>query len=103
MCPISNLIQKSGLINLDFSDVSAVMRDGPYVFVGVGESNTENRIEDAISRALSHPLMRADISGAQSILLHITSGPGLKMREGRQAVKCELGKRKGVVRVYRAR
>ncbi len=84
---ISDLIVKKGLINLDFADINIVMRDGPNAVIGFGESSSENRVDDAISRALSHPMMKFDITGAQSALIHITGGPSLTIKEANKAIK----------------
>ena len=50
---LSELILKKGLINLDFADVSMVMRDGPNAVIGLGESSSEMRGEEAVRRAVS--------------------------------------------------
>jgi len=84
---LSSLILKNGLINLDFADVSMVMRDGPNAFIGLGESDSENRVEEAVRRAISHPMMEADISGAQSALIHVAGGPDMTLKEARQVIK----------------
>lgn len=84
---LTELILKKGLINLDFADVSMVMRDGPNAVIGVGESDSENRVEDAIQRALAHPFMEADIHGAQSALIHMTSGTNITVMETRKILK----------------
>jgi cell division protein FtsZ len=83
---LSNLIVKNGLINLDFADVSMVMRDGPDAVIGVGESNSENRVEEAIKRAISHPMMEAEINGAHSALIHVSGGPDMTLKEARQII-----------------
>ncbi len=89
---LSNLIIKPGLVNLDFADVSMVLKDGPNIMIGIGESNTDNRVEDAIRRAIGHPLMMEDITGAQSVLVHMTGGPDVTMKEAHAAIKLISGK-----------
>ena len=84
---LSNMVLKRGLVNLDFADISIVMKDGPNAFIGFGESDSENKIHEAIQRAIIHPMMEQDISGAQSALIHITGGPNLKLQEARQIIK----------------
>ncbi len=84
---LSNMVLKRGLVNLDFADISIVMKDGPNAFIGLGESDSENKINEAIQRAINHPMMEHDISGAQSALIHITGGPNLKLNESRQIIK----------------
>ena len=83
---LSDMVLKKGLINLDFSDVSMVMREGRHAIIGVGESNSDNRTEDAVRRAVTHPMMEADISGAQSALVHVTGGSDMTLKEARQVL-----------------
>ncbi|HHS13661.1 MAG TPA: cell division protein FtsZ [bacterium] len=84
---ISDMVLKKGLVNLDFADVSAVMKDGPHAFIGLGESNSENRLEEAVNRAINHPMMKVDIRSAQSILVHISGGANLTLKETRNLIK----------------
>lgn len=83
---ISNLLLKRGLINLDFADICTVMRDGPNAVIGMGESSSEKRGEEAVRKAISHPMMTADISGAQSALVHVAGGPDMTLREARTVI-----------------
>jgi len=84
---LSDLILNTGLINLDFADVNMVMRDGPNAVIGVGESDSENRCEDAVQRAVSHPMMEIDITGAQSALIHISCGTNMSVQETRKVIR----------------
>lgn len=83
---LSGLIQNRGLINLDFADVATIMHDGPDAMIGLGESRSENRAEEAVKRAITHPMMDTDISGAQSILIHVTGGPDMTLKEAKSAI-----------------
>ncbi|MGD9275593.1 MAG: cell division protein FtsZ [Candidatus Pacearchaeota archaeon] len=69
------------LINLDYADVSAIMRNGGVSVIGIGESNTQDRVNDAVKQALTHPLLDVDYAGATGALIHITCGPDLKLEE----------------------
>jgi len=84
---LSDLVLKEGLINLDFSDVSMVLKDGPNAVIGLGASNSENRMEEAANRAITHPMVEVDVHGAQSALIHISGGPEMTLREARQVLK----------------
>jgi cell division protein FtsZ len=84
---LSNLIKVKGLINLDFADISAVLRDGPNAVIGIGESNSENRVEEAVFRTVNHPMMKTDIAGAQSILIHIWGGTSLTLKEAHKIIQ----------------
>jgi cell division protein FtsZ len=84
---LSDLVQKRGLINLDFADIRSVLTDGPNAVVGLGESSSENRAEEAARRAFSHPMMDTDITGAQSAMVHITGSPDMTLKESRQVIQ----------------
>ena len=84
---LSYLILKKGLINLDFADVSMVLRDGPNTYIGLGESSSENREEEAVRKAITHPMMDIDISGAQSVLIHVAGGPDMTLKQARSIIR----------------
>jgi hypothetical protein len=83
---LSDLVQKRGLINLDFADIRSILTDGPNAVVGLGESRSENRAEEAARRAFSHPMMDTDVAGAQSAMVHITGGQDMTLKESRQVI-----------------
>jgi cell division protein FtsZ len=87
LCGLKDLVVKRGLINLDFADIRAVLTDGPSAVIGLGESNSENRAEEAARRAFSHPLIDADITGAQSALVHVSGGSDMTLKEAREAIR----------------
>lgn len=79
---ITETITEPSLVNLDYADVRAVMRDGGVAFIGVGESDTdETRADEAIYRALNHPLLEADYHGATGALIQIIGGPDITLDE----------------------
>jgi cell division protein FtsZ len=84
---MSSMILRQGVINLDFADISNVLRDGPNAVIGVGESNSENRAEESARRAMSHPMMDADIEGAQSALIHVTGDDDMTLKEARSVIR----------------
>ena len=84
---ISELVTTKGFINLDFADVSMVLRDGPMCYIGLGESRSEMRGEEAVKHALSHPMMINDPSGAESALIHISGGTSLTLQESKNIVR----------------
>lgn len=69
------------LINLDYADVSAIMKDGGVAVMGIGEADTQNRVQEAVQQALTHPLLDVDYRGATGALVHVTGGPDLKLEE----------------------
>jgi cell division protein FtsZ len=78
---IVETITLPSLINLDYADVSAIMRDGGVAVIGIGESDTADRVNEAVRQALTHPLLDVDYKGAGGALIHITCGPDLKLEE----------------------
>jgi len=78
---ITETITLPSLVNLDYADVRAVMHAGGVAAIGVGESNSSNRADDAITKALMNPLLEVDYTGATGALVHITGGPDLKLEE----------------------
>ncbi len=69
------------LINLDYADVAAIMKNGDVAVIGIGESDTQNRVEEAVKQALSHPLLDVDYKGASGALIHVICGEDLKLDE----------------------
>ena len=69
------------LINLDYADVSTIMRGGGVSVIGIGEDNSSDRVNEAVKQALSHPLLDVDYKGATGALIHVTCGPDLKLEE----------------------
>ena len=84
---ISDLITVSGLINVDFADVRAIMTDAGTALMGVGMGTGENRAQMAARTAISSPLLEVKIDGARGILFNITGGPSLTMNEVSEAAE----------------
>ena len=78
---IVEIISVPSLVNLDFADVKAIMRDGGVAVIGVGSSDTTNRVDEAVKGALANPLLDIDYSGATGALIHVTGGPDLTLDE----------------------
>ena len=78
---IVETITLPSLINLDYADVSAIMKNGDVAVIGVGESDTTDRVNEAVRQALTHPLLDVDYKGATGALIHITCGPDFKLEE----------------------
>jgi cell division protein FtsZ len=82
MCKgIVETITLPSLINLDYADVSAIMKNGGVAVIGIGEADTQDRVLEAVKQALTHPLLDVDYQGASGALIHITCGPDLKLEE----------------------
>ena len=69
---ISDIITMPGLINLDFADVRAIMKDAGSALMGIGRATGENRAVEAARQAIASPLLEVNIHGAQGILFNIT-------------------------------
>ncbi|GAB7025988.1 cell division protein FtsZ [Geotalea toluenoxydans] len=79
---ISDLITTSGLINVDFADVKAIMSERGMAMMGIGMGSGENRAVDAATRAISSPLLEdIDISGAKGVLVNISGSSAMTMDE----------------------
>ena len=59
---ITELVTRSGLVNLDFADIRAVMANGGVSLIGMGEGDSSNRAEEAVEKALNNPLLDVDIT-----------------------------------------
>ncbi len=78
---IVETITLPSLINLDYADVSSIMKDGGVAVIGIGESDATDRVNEAVKQALTHPLLDVDYKGATGALIHVTCGPDLKLEE----------------------
>ncbi len=85
---IAELVTKAGLVNLDFADIRAVMGKGGVALIGVGESDTENRAEESVEKAIQNPLLDVDIGGATGALINISGGSDMTLNEARKVVEC---------------
>jgi cell division protein FtsZ len=82
---IADLVTYTGLINLDFADVKAVMADAGTALMAVGEARGEARALQAAHAAINSPLLDASIAGARGVLINITGGPDLTLTEVSEA------------------
>ena len=78
---ISDLISVSGFINLDFADVSSVMKNAGHAHMGVGSAPGKDKAEMAARAAISSPLLESSISGARGILISITVSPDVGLED----------------------
>jgi cell division protein FtsZ len=69
------------LVNLDYADVKAIMANGDVSVIGIGESDTESRVEEATRRALTNPLLDVSYEGASGALIHVSGGDDLLLDE----------------------
>ena len=82
---ISDLIRDTGFINLDFADVTAVMKDAGLAHMGVGRAAGKGKAEEAARMAISSPLLETSINGAHGVLINITGSMDIGLEEVEQA------------------
>ena len=78
---IVETIAVPSLVNLDYADVKAIMTNGGVAAIGVGASDTTNKVEEAVRGALSNPLLDINYKGATGALIHIEGGPDMTLDE----------------------
>jgi len=76
---ITELLSRSGFINLDFADLTAVMKDAGLAHMGVGTAAGKDKAEEAARKAISSPLLETSINGAKGVLLSITGSSDISM------------------------
>lgn len=84
---ITELITSSGLVNLDFADIKAVMGNGGVSLIGTGESDSSNRAKEAVDKALNNPLLDVDITNAKGALVNVIGGNDLSLEEYKEVVQ----------------
>jgi cell division protein FtsZ len=78
---IVEIIAVPSLVNLDYADVKAIMSNGGVAAIGIGSSDTTNRVDEAVKGALSNPLLEITYKGATGALIHVEGGPDLTLDE----------------------
>ena len=82
---ISDLIRDTGFINLDFADVTAIMKDAGMAHMGVGRAAGKGKAEEAARMAISSPLLETSIQGAKGVLINVTGSVDIGLEEVEQA------------------
>ena len=82
---ITDLVKSPGDVNLDFADITTVMKDGGEALMGIGQANGEKKAAQAAQAAISSPLLEIPIDGAKRVLFNITGGAGLTLSEVNEA------------------
>lgn len=78
---IAELIKNTSFINLDFADVTSIMKDAGYAHMGVGRAAGKGKAEDAARAAISSPLMETSINGAKGVLINITGSVDIGLED----------------------
>jgi len=88
---ITEMITQPGLMNLDFADVRAVMENGGFALIGIGEAENDSesgsRAVQAVENALNNPLVDVEVSGATGALVNIVGGKDLTLKEAEEVVE----------------
>ena len=82
---ISDLIRDTGFINLDFADVTAIMKNAGMAHMGVGRAAGKGKAEEAAKMAVSSPLLETSIEGAKGVLINVTGSMDIGLEEVEQA------------------
>ena len=82
---ISDLIRDTGFINLDFADVTAIMKNAGMAHMGVGRAAGKGKAQEAARMAISSPLLETSIHGARGVLINVTGSMDIGLEEVEQA------------------
>jgi cell division protein FtsZ len=85
---IVETIALPSLINLDFADFRTIMSKGDVAIIGMGQSDSPDRAEEAARNALEHLLLDVDYGGADGALIHVSGGPDMSLGEAVRAAEC---------------
>ncbi len=78
---ISDLILVPGMVNLDFADVTSVMKDAGYAHMGMGFATGKDKAIEAADAAISSPLLETSIDGAKGVIINITASPDISLED----------------------
>ncbi|MBE6757048.1 MAG: cell division protein FtsZ [Ruminococcaceae bacterium] len=78
---ISQLIKVNAMVNLDFADVTAIMKDAGYAHMGVGHAEGKEKAENAAKEAIASPLLETSIDGAHGVIINITASVDIDMED----------------------
>ena len=78
---VSDLINIPAFINLDFADVTTIMKNAGYAHMGVGTAKGQDKAQLAAMAAISSPLLETSIAGATGVIMSITTSPDVQLDE----------------------
>jgi len=82
---IAEVITTPGMINLDFADVKAIMKDAGPAWMSIGRGSGQNRAVEAAKQALASPLLEVSINGSKAVLFNVVGGASLTLFEVNEA------------------
>jgi cell division protein FtsZ len=84
---IVDVVLNPGLVNVDFADLKAIVREGKFGVIGLGESDSEKRSIEAAEKAISHPLLNIEVSNGKAALIDIMSDPSITVKESQKVIE----------------
>ncbi len=78
---ISDLILVPGLVNLDFADVTAIMKNAGYAHMGIGKASGKDKATLAAEQAISSPLLETAIDGAKGVIINVTASADISLED----------------------
>ncbi len=78
---VTDLITMPAFINLDFADVTSVMKDAGHAHMGIGRASGKDKAEQAANSAISSPLLETTITGAKGVIISITASPDITLED----------------------
>jgi cell division protein FtsZ len=84
---IVDVVLNPGLVNVDFADLKAIIKEGKFGVIGLGESKSEKRAIEAAEKAISHPLLNIEVKNGKAALIDIISDPSITVRESQKVIE----------------
>lgn len=84
---ITDLVTTVGEINIDFADIKTIFNYKGRAYMGIGEANAGETIEDAVRQAIENPLTETQIDKAKGVIFNVTGGENLSLAEISSAVQ----------------
>ncbi|MDR0446766.1 MAG: cell division protein FtsZ [Oscillospiraceae bacterium] len=84
---ITEIVMNTGLMNVDFADVTAIMKDSGYAHMGIGRAKGKTKAEEAVRKAVASQLMETSINGASGVLINFTGSPDLALDDFAEAAE----------------
>jgi cell division protein FtsZ len=84
---MTEITSHSGLVNIDFADMRSIMYEGGVAMIGMGEGQGPDRATDAVTAALTSPLLELEIDQSKGALINVTGGDDMTLEEAHQVVK----------------
>ena len=84
---ITEIITKPGLVNLDYNDLRSILKGGGVAMIGLGKSDSDERVDEAVAEALGSPLLDLDISDVRGALVNVVGGEDMTVGEAEKVVE----------------